>query len=181
MEREIANKTGLLKKIFREITYTFFPINISFNEQNDEYVKTIEYKRLDAFIQSFSKDRNKVIEAIEMELKAVAPDFIYRNYTMFSWQDRCYNLQLLEVKTENVVYAICVNISILIPYYTLYVLKVNIKDKRWQKLPTRDVKAENDMFAPELKKIKAVLESYGLSVFPPELWMRSLKTLILMK
>ncbi|WP_017497938.1 hypothetical protein [Flavobacterium sp. WG21] len=70
----------------------------------------------------------------------------------------------------NRLHSICLNISVLSPYFTCYVLDtlVDLENVKWIKKPNKNEDLEI-VYASEINKIVALTEKYGITKFPPEL------------
>ncbi|WP_282159582.1 hypothetical protein [Ulvibacterium marinum] len=147
-----------------KIIYRFYPQNISFEDESEKYVKTSEYSNLKNAINSHRN--GKVSYELKMLKKEIEKHFetTLEDCTVFEWNDRCYNWQIvLPKKWEGKKkYVLCLNLSILIDVYIIYVLEVEY-DKilgKLKYLPRRNEDIELEVFQEEVKYLKAIVEKH---------------------
>lgn len=112
-----------MKKVLLTEAYNYYPKNISPFDNRGLYLKSNEFKKLKETIinrhvfPEFKKD-----DLIRKLNKIINKEF--KDFSLFNWNDRAYNIQVV-LKEENLCLdVLCVNVSVLIPYFTIYVLRI---------------------------------------------------------
>lgn len=105
-----------------ELIYTFYPKGIDALNNPKKYIKSIEYKNLLDKIDSKGEIKMESLKNIFKNLSLHFDD-----YTLFDWHDRCYNFQLSEI-LENKLYKIHINISVISPFYFIFLSQTNIDE-----------------------------------------------------
>ncbi len=155
METAIENKNYELE-ILKNLAYSFYPKGICSIKQLPKYKSTPQFKLLDEIIQ---KHKAKPLLPFIKDFKQLPTNKIASDVTRFSWKDRAYNFQLIEVK-EKFLISICLNISILIPYYTIYVVRVELKEntQEWLTLPNKLNSFEEQIHKNDIDLIEDLVE-----------------------
>lgn len=158
--------------ILKNLATTYYPIGICAFDEFEKYTNTFEYKNLTRKVNSaFSLIRqNGINKQILEELKKNENIKEIEDVTLES-SDRCltYKVNFFE---GNVLYQLCLNLSIIVPYYNVYVLKNNfeLEPYRWLNLPERDKESEIDKFESSIKFISNIIEQKFLfNKFPDNL------------
>ncbi|WP_289665009.1 hypothetical protein [Flavobacterium panacagri] len=112
----------MITEVLKNIAYLYYPKNICPWTQKEQYLETVEYKRLEALINLFDSDdnqkiRNSIKEEFDKDL--VLKDF--QDFSRLDWQDRCYTFSLSIVEGGELC-SITVHLSILVPYYVIYTI-----------------------------------------------------------
>lgn len=126
--------------VIAEKVLGYYPKGICWDEDPDAYIRTNEYKRLSEKL-NFNKETllltNSLIDSLSLDYRGI----------MYNHLERC--LTYLAPVSNNI--RVCLDISLLLPNYTVYILQrqqVSIQRK----------------FDDTLKKIDAALESQTISV-----------------
>lgn len=159
------------KEFFQQKISEIYPKEISHFRDKENYILSQEYKNLMSLI-SFKKafsDSKK--ENLINDLK-IEQNIDFSDFSLFSWNDRAHNIQTL-LKTDGLISIIlCINISVIIPYYTIYTLKIERKSVNEMRRKHSPITEESYMkeFSELVSKIKLLLEKkYKLKKFPDEL------------
>ncbi|WP_306352959.1 hypothetical protein [Flavobacterium sp. '19STA2R22 D10 B1'] len=162
----------MIETILSNIAKCYYPSRIEEIINMEEYNNTIESKNLRLVQNTFdhilrSKEQ---WEDYAVNFKNIRSDFNYHDVTLFSSGDRALNFQLTTM-LGNKLHSICMNISILIPYYTYYVLEaeVDVDKLKWIKKPIirKDLEA---LYSDEIEKMCILTENkFRFSKFPIEL------------
>ncbi|MBP4139143.1 hypothetical protein [Flavobacterium geliluteum] len=161
----------MIEIILKNLAYTFYPVGICAMNNRDLYVDSFEFKNLiDKVNSSFAvihKERLDSQILDKLKENEILKDF--ENLTLES-SDRClsYKIDFIE---ENVLYQLCINISLLVPYYYAYTLKniIELEPYRWTTLPERDLQAETGKFQSHLAIISNILGEMNFNKFPDRL------------
>lgn len=155
---------------FKSLAYTFYPKGISPYYDREDYNRTKEYKLLLDTIKnrtSFSeKNKNELMNDLGEITKMNFDDF-----SLFSWEDRAYNLQSVIQYSDHLIEVMCLNISVIIPYYTIYCLRLaKIPNSIMiEEAPELDVNIYNQN-KDKISGIEKLLEdNYNLNKFNEEL------------
>ncbi|WP_034040589.1 hypothetical protein [Wocania ichthyoenteri] len=158
---------------FLDIVYRYYPRQIE--SGSHQYHFSPEYIRLKKLIGNATKEN-----LITKKLKRFLFDYIKKNknlsvqdYTLFVSEDRCYNIQLINDNYEkNIMHSICINISLLIPYYTIHVLETKRSEDYKKRIsnPKRKVELEEKNYKEIIHSIKEFLNTnLNLTPFPHRL------------
>lgn len=168
-----SSKEDLLKTV-----YKYFPKDVDTNLYPQRYNQTDEIKLLSkVFIENFNKQEKGEFDYFYDALQALDPSKHFHKYGLYISNDRAHNLQFGDLKGTTL-YSICLNISIIAPYYTMYVLETEVG--RFLKKPVdfftsiplntfRNIEKEIE-YEPLLKKIENLVEeTFSYQSFPNEL------------
>lgn len=158
----------MIETIFKNIAYLYYPKGISNIENREMYLSSIEYIRLTNIIDNFhnNTDKNNLLIS---KLKKHPLLHSIKDVTLLEWQDRALSFEMEIVKNGNKLVKICLNISLIIPYYIVYVLENEIKTNpyKWVTLPKRSEKLELTDYNDHLKLISRIVEEETkFSAFP---------------
>ncbi|MFD2941508.1 hypothetical protein [Flavobacterium notoginsengisoli] len=109
----------MINEVLKNIAYLYYPKNICPWTQKEQYLETVEYKRLETVINLFDSDDNlKIRNSIKEEFDedSVLKDF--QDFSRLNWQDRCYTF-FLNVVENGELCSITLYLSILVPYYVI--------------------------------------------------------------
>jgi len=160
----------MINIVLTNIVKTYYPVNVCALNQNDIYINSIEFKNLiDKINFAFSSIREKklnfeILEAFKKydilkDIEEVTSESL----------DKClsFKVSFFEDKT---LYQLYVNLSVLVPYYSIYVLKNNFEldPYRWINLPERDKESETNKFDSHIKLISEIIQQKTLYTRFPE-------------
>lgn len=167
-----------MKERLQETAYQYFPKGISSIEQPGLYHSSKEFKSLsNVFIENFEKQQRGEFDSFYDKLQDLDKTMHLHKYGLYIPNERAHNLQLADVK-GNTLYSICLNISIIAPYYTIYILETDVE--RFTEKPvdftvmkplnTIRNKEMESVYDPLLKKIRELTEeAFQANFFPEEL------------
>lgn len=162
----------MLIEILKSISNSNYPDNISETNELEKYNESCEHKNLCKILTSFEnmhRNEGGLNELIE-EFKAINSTMYFHDVTLFNSGDRAFNLQLTKM-SGNHLHSICLNISVLCPYFTYYVLDtlVDLEQIRWIERPRKNEELEI-LYATEINKIITLVEKkLRITKFPSEL------------
>ncbi len=109
--------------ILKQIVYLYYPSNLSATKKTDDYIKTQEFINLKASINSSSRKEN--LEKLENEISVKFNEYKFQKVSLDNWLDRaeCYWLDII---VENNLLRYKLQLSKLIPYFTLFLTEVNL-------------------------------------------------------
>lgn len=162
----------MLEEILRNTAKLYFPYNVSELDEIDRYNNSIEHKNLCNLLVLFDKKHSYegAFNDISEEFKRVNTEMIFHDVTNFNACDRSFNFQLTKMD-GNHLHSICLNISVIIPNYTLYILDavVDQSKTKWIEAPKENKKLEA-LYFQEIVKIKEFLQNkYKINEFPADL------------
>lgn len=162
----------MLIEILKNISNSNYPDNISELNELEKYNESCEHRNLCKILTSFENThRNQgYINEFIKEFKAVNLTMHFHDATLFNSCDRAFNLQLTQMN-GNHLHSICLNISVLCPFFTCYVLDtlVDLENVKWIKKPYKNEELEN-VYAIEIDKIIVLTERmFKITKFPIEL------------
>lgn len=149
------------ENILQKIATLYYPIGISVVKDYERYCQSNEIKKLDALIEEeFNSEfviefKKKFKKKIEKDLKFDLLDTTYETV------DKSLSFEI-NFNKENELHKICINISLLIPYYFTYCLKVVVDSStsNWIILPIRDFDLEKNQYKEILELINEFLEKH---------------------
>lgn len=154
----------MIEIILRNLATTYYPKGLCAMNDNKTYVDTFEFKNLiEKLNYAFVSIReNQLNTQILNKLKSYDILKDIEEVTLESL-DRCisYKLSFFE---NDVLYQLCINLSVIVPYYYIYVLKNNfeLEPYRWVNLPERDIESEEIKFNSYIELISSIIESKTL-------------------
>lgn len=160
----------MLENILTNIAYSYYPKNIcSFNEK-DKYKNSLEFKKLQHILNSFYDDAKNLhaLKLLEKEFSKNIKIHKIQDRTSLSF-DRCLSYELEIIENDNVLVRICLNISLIVPYYVIYILenKINIDPYKWLTLPIRNKKMEMNTYSSHINSISLIVEKkLNINLFP---------------
>ncbi|MNQ59395.1 hypothetical protein D3C85_736340 [compost metagenome] len=162
----------MLIEILKNISSSNYPDNISEISELEKYNASCEHQNLRKTLISFDNmHRNGAcFSELINEFKAINLIMDYHDVTLFNSCDRAFNLQLTKM-SGNHLHSICLNISILCPYFTCYVLDtlVDLEHLKFIGKPFKNEALEH-IYINEINKITTLVEKkYKLTNFPKEL------------
>ena len=154
--------------ILYDLVYSYYPKGISFRNEKELYASSPQFKLLQKRLNAQSHYFKSIENLLFSTSKELNSEMIFRNSSRFSWFDRAYNFQYIK-RTNNFLHCICVNISVLIPYYTVYAVEVKLKTNspEWTNRPARNIKLEKSDYNQEVSLICSKIEQeLKLRAFP---------------
>ncbi len=113
----------MIQNVLQNLAYLYYPKNICPWNQNEAYLQTLEYKRLQSTIDFFDSDENKKLRSnikVEFEDDLILKDF--EDFSRLDYQDRCFKF-FLNVFEDGELYSISLYLSVLCPYYVIVSMK----------------------------------------------------------
>lgn len=162
----------MLEEILKNISKLYFPSQISELDEIDRYNNSIEHQNLCRVLTTFeNKHRNeRSYDDIIEDFKCINKKMVFHDVTNFNACDRSFNFQLTKLDGNNL-HSICLNISIIIPYFTIYLLDTVVDESRtrWVEKPVENKFLES-LYPDEIAKISELVEkSCKINKFPSEL------------
>lgn len=151
----------MIEIVLKNIVELYYPVGISSMSNYDRYIQTPEFKNLTEKTNIvFLASENMLFK--EKLLKEFRKNQILeeiRDFTLESF-DKCLTFKM-DIFEGNILYQIRVNISVLVPYYLVYVLKneINLETNQWVSYPERDKYSEKNKFENHLNLISNIIES----------------------
>ena len=150
----------MIEVVLKSIATLYYPVGVSSLRNYDEYIKTVECRNLiNRLNESFliteeSGIRKNLLNAFRKNQESEKIE----DFTLESF-DKCLTFKI-EVFEKDLFYQICVNISVLVPYYLVYVLKngIELEPYQWTNLPERDEESEKNKFKNHLNLISDTVE-----------------------
>jgi len=140
--------------------YLYYPKDISSFKDKVNYGNSSENKRLNDTLKNINYNELKKVDKLKNKLNVVYNKIIY-DFTILSWQDRAHNIQFILNKRENKTYILCINISILIPVYTCYIIEIefDLVKNKLKHSPKRNLKLEKTIFKKYIEETKLLIEN----------------------
>jgi len=160
------------------IAYNYFPKGINSVDQPGLYYESNEIQLLTkVFNENFERQQKGGFDSFYNALQLVAPEMHLHKNGLYIPNERAHNIHLTQLK-ETTLYSICLNISIIAPFYTLYVLETNIAHLLKKpidflnapQLNTFRNKQKEIEYQPTLDKIaQLTAQTFSAKLFPEEL------------
>ena len=151
----------MIQIILENIAKSFYPVGIDPITNYEDYIRSKEYNNLincKKEIFSIIENSNLEIELLKMfksnvllaDIENVTQEPIDRSMT--------FRIESVE---EKILYQLCVKISVIVPYYTVYALRNSIEfdPYRWVDLPLRDNYSEKEKFSKQILIISEIVEN----------------------
>lgn len=151
----------MIEKILENLAYSFFPKGVCFITRREEYLNSLEFKKLDEITNFYYKNANNYsYENLIFGFKSNNYLKAFKDVSMLNWHDRCFSFELDFNDGENL-HLICLNISVLIPFYSIRVLenKINKKSFQWETNPVRNRKLETEKYKELVAQIEVIVEN----------------------
>lgn len=152
----------MIKSILIDIAYLYYPKGISSIEQREEYLNSTEFKRLANLLNTFIKNEEYLLcyNILLSQLKKNEMLFNIRDVSLIDWQDRSLTFEI-DIVNGNKLNKININISLLIPFYIITLLEIDIELEpyKWISLPKRSKILEESMYKDVLNFISSTIES----------------------
>lgn len=158
----------IIREELKKIAYTFYPKGICSIENNEEYLLSPQNINLKNKIKILSED--KISSEIIEELKKI--DFYSKinNFTSFNFGN-CYSFINEIIINYNTLIRINIEISVLVPFYYIYITENQIKDNpfKWESIPVRK-KSLEIFYKKEIEIASKIIEDKtNYKKFPEEL------------
>lgn len=168
---ELNNKK-MIEKILKNIAYSYYPKGLCSLKDNDSYILSNEFKALSTTINSLLEDKDYQNSRNSLLAEFSKHDSIREIEDLTTDKhDRCLRFEI-QIFEGNTLIRICLNISLLLPYYFIYALKNDIELEpkyRWLNLPERDNQSEVK-FSKEMNLLeKIVNKQTNFTKFPEDL------------
>jgi len=152
----------MLSIILKNIAYSYYPKGICNISNKEKYLNSLEYKKTEQLLSSFfdTEESKMTYDALLYELQRLTFVKEIKDATLLQWQDRCLSFEIEYLEGDKLT-RICIHISLLIPYYLIYILDnaVAFEPYRWLSYPQRNIEKEKHEFAERISEISKVIES----------------------
>lgn len=161
----------MIEIVLKNLAITFYPAGICAMNERETYTKSFEFKNLiDKVNSAFETiSREQIDSQILVKLNENDSLKEFQNETLES-SDRCltYKANFIEGKT---LYQLCVNISVVVPYFYIYILKndIELEPYHWITLPERDKQAETNKYNSQINEVADILKKMDFNKFPDKL------------
>jgi hypothetical protein len=106
--------------------YKYFPQGIDAIVDRDSYTNSTKFMHLSNSCRyELEKTEDGAYNSFFDAIRNIDISKYFFNATRFNFFDRAHNLQLSELK-DNKLYSICLNVSIIVPHYIIYVLETDV-------------------------------------------------------
>lgn len=163
----------MLEEIFKNIAYLYYPIGISNISNFEDYNNSVEFNRLLKITTDFPQSnifKKQYLELVS-ELKEHEELKNINDNSLFHWQDRSISLEVDYVVGEKL-NKLCINISLLIPFYCIYVLEneIELNPYKWKTLPERNKELEANQYKEIIYLVSEIIEkNIKFCRFPEEI------------
>lgn len=150
-----------MEEFILKAVYQYYPKGISNVTDFEEYSKSSENKRLHSTINSRyseisdSNSFNRLMDEFRHhEFTKNIQDKTSLNF------DRCINLNIEFVIGGNQLISVFISLSLLLPYYVVYVKEneINLNPYKWLTLPRRNKTLEESNFKDDIDSICSIIE-----------------------
>lgn len=153
----------LSKEILTRAVLRYFPVGLE-DTYGTAYEESAEFKSLKeicSYFQANSVLWKNLLNGVAQEF----PEHSIKDVSLLSWLDRCYTLDVLIRKPDNVVRVLSVSVSILLPFYLVTYIE-NDTAIGGIRCPYTTHDLSNENLSEEHDRIKKVMTSEGYSAFP---------------
>lgn len=144
----------------KNIVYQYYPKGIDSFSCKEQYKNSNEYKRLTGKLKSSSSYKElssykNLLERLQNN-KAI---YNFEDVSLLNWEDRCITLEINFID-DKVLNKICINISFLASYYTIYLLEneIELNPYKWKTIPKRNRDKEKTSFKNYIKMFSKIVE-----------------------
>jgi len=162
----------MIETILKNIAYSYYPKGLCSANDYEEYMQSKEFKSLSRVIDQQLSDinfKNSRLELLQQFRKH--KDLKDISDVTREPHDRCLTFEI-EIVELNKLIKVCINVSLLIPYYFIYVLKNDIDIEsgcKWLNLPKRDKESE-EKYIELIKLLQYITEGQmQFNLFPESL------------
>ena len=146
--------------ILKNIAYNYYPKNICNIKNLQEYSSSIEFKRLINIVNSFNDDF--MLNDFKILFSELKKEELFKNIkdnSSFN-SDRCLTLNIEFLENNDRLINININISLLIPYYFIYIVENQIKlnPYKWITIPKRNKLLEKEKYNNQINTISKLIE-----------------------
>lgn len=148
----------MLESILKNVAYLYFPKGLCAVKDKTEYLARPEFIRLTETLENSLAENEATLHQLLVNIKD-HPEFEgIQDMSLHSWLDRCSTFEISYFK-ENRLDRIIILISLLVPYYVIYVLDNEIERKpyRWKTFPERNVEKESGEYNDHLEKLNTII------------------------
>lgn len=152
----------MLENCLKNIIYCYYPKGINNITERERYLNSKEFTNLSDLLNSINVEL--ISERLEMEIKKKPFLENIQNKSTLSF-DRCLTFDL-EIVKNNKLIRIVLEISVVYPYYYIYVTEnqIQFNPYKWLTLPKRSLELEKEYFST-IKLLKSIIEKeIGYSV-----------------
>ncbi|BDU24960.1 hypothetical protein [Flavobacterium sp. GSB-24] len=113
----------MIENVLKNLVYTFYPKNISFEKEREKYIASTEYTNLATILNKFEKEYKEVFS--KKILSEFQNDYTLKNFqdfTLFNYGDKCMTFNFTYIENGQL-YTVSLLISVIIPYYAIKVQK----------------------------------------------------------
>lgn len=169
----LNNSFFMIEEVLKKIAYNYYPKGICAINDKDNYLKSYQYRNLSQTLEDFTINdiHQNSYSTLLNEFKKHNLINEIEDVSLSSWQDRCLSFEL-DIVDGNELIKICLNISLIIPYYVVYLLKNEITTNpyKWITIPTRNKEAELTEYREIIEVIKSIVEeTIRFNKFPEDI------------
>jgi len=151
----------MIETILKNIAYTYYPKEIDAMTEKEDYVMTVEFNRLLDTINDIQKNEGfqKSYDSLIIGFNSHNSVKNIKDVSVLDWLDRCISFEL-DIVQGNELIKICLNISLIVPYYIVYLLKndIEVNPYKWLTLPKRDRELEASEYGELITQISSIVE-----------------------
>lgn len=161
----------MFKTTLTNIAYAYYPKGIDSIKQRDEYNNSDEFKRFEMVVNSYysTKENIHTLNLLKKEFSRHDSIKNFNDISSLSF-DRCLTIEFEFLETDSgKLYRIVVMVSILIPYFFIYVLEneIQLEPYKWLSSPRRDKETESNKFKNEINLISDIIKQISnFDLFP---------------
>lgn len=162
----------MILTLLKNTAYTYFPRGVCSINERQKYLDSEEYKRLYHNSTTVFDDEEfkNSYDRLITEFKKHTQFKAINDVSVLQWQDRCLSFEIDYVE-ENILSKICIRISLLVPYYLIYVTEneIEINPYSWKTLPVRNITKEQTIYKDHIDLLFEIINNVtGFIAFPEE-------------
>lgn len=149
-----------------DVAYKYYPCKIDSINQKEEYLLTLEYKKILNQINLFSEPYPKEINFFLNDLRNINQNnFLFNDLTYFNWMDRCYTFEFKK-KVNNSFFIIKLLRSIIRPFFIIETELCVMKNNSFKHFK---LKKKDPVFIDLINKIIPLCNKHNLLEFDYDL------------
>lgn len=149
----------MLESILTNIAYLYYPKRLCAVKDRTEYLARPEFIRLTETLENSLAENEASLHQLLLNIKGLPEFESIQDMSRHSWLDRCSTFEI-SYFGENRLDRIIILISLLVPYYVIYVLDNEIQKEpyRWKTHPQRNITKENDLYKMHFEKLEEIIQ-----------------------
>ncbi len=163
----------MIENQLKNIAYLFYPKDICNINEKEKYIFSDEFKRLSFVLNSFYLINSNLIPKDKLmscfQLNSLTKEIQDKSILNI---DRCLTFEIEIIENDNKLVKICLYVSLIVPYYSVYVLEneISLTPYKWLTIPKRNKILEKNKYDAYIQIISSIVEEVTMfNKFPEQL------------